>query len=140
MAFSFSKLIKSTAKVSAAHVIENIDYKEGTKFATDKSNNVYLDIEELGGFPFIKSVIIGELSVRIKRKGCTLSFKFKNDSMTLESDNTNIESNRIKNTDAFYTEIDFELNEEEADKIKNGGIESIAYNFNDKPYSFSILK
>ena len=118
MAFSFSKLIKPTPKVSAAQVIETIDYKEGTKFATDNSNIVYLDMEELGGFPFIKSVIIGDLSVRIKRNGCTITFKFKNESITLESDNTKIESNRIKNTEAFYTEIDFELNEDEADKIK----------------------
>ena len=140
MAFSFSKLIKPTPTVSASQVVENIDDKEGTKFATDHSNVVYLDMEELGGFPFIKSVIIGDLSVRIKRKGCTLTFLLKNDSITLESDNTKIESNQIKNTEAFYTEVDFELNEEEADKIKNGIVESITYNFNDKNHSFSVLK
>ena len=140
MAFSFSKLLKPKNAVSAAHVIENIDYKEGTKFATDNSNVVYLDIEELGGFPFIKSVIIGDFSTRIKRKGCTLTFNFKNESITLESDNTAIESNRIKNTNAFYTEIDFELDQEDSDKIKAGKIENITYNFNDKKHVFSLLK
>ena len=140
MAFSFSKLINKTPKVSAAHVVENVDYKGGTKFASDNSNILYLDIEELGGFPFIKSVIIGDLSVRIKRKGCTLTFMFKNESITLESDHTKIESNSIKNTDAFYTEIDFELDKNEADKIKIGGIESISFSFNDKNYPFSLLK
>lgn len=140
MAFSFSKLLKPKNAVSAAHVIENIDYKGGTKYATDNSNVVYLDIEKLGGFPFIKSVIIGDLSTRIKRKGCTLTFNFKNEAITLESDKTNIESNRIKNTNAFYTEVDFELNQEEADKIKAGKIENITYNFNEKIHAFSLLK
>jgi hypothetical protein len=136
----FSKLLKPKATVSAAHVIENIDYKGGTKYATDHSNVVYLDIEELGGFPFIKSVIIGDFSTRIKRKGCTLTFNFKDESITLESDNNTIESNRIKNTEAFYTEIDFELNPEEEGKIKSRSLENITYKFNGKAYPFSLVK
>jgi hypothetical protein len=77
MAFSFSNLFKPQKVQSVTEIISEIDFKGGTKYAENGSNTVYLDIEELGGFPFIKTIIIGDFSTKIKRTGCTLSFIFE---------------------------------------------------------------
>ncbi|WP_299526047.1 hypothetical protein [uncultured Lutibacter sp.] len=136
MAFSFSNILKPKKEKTPKEVLPKIEFKGGTIYAEDVTNNVYLDFEELGGFPFIKTIIIGDLSTKIKRTGCTLTFIFENDSLTLNSDNTDIESNKIKNTASYYTEIDFELNEEEAKKIKNEKVKEIQYNFKGKVHTY----
>ncbi|WP_111708611.1 hypothetical protein [Lutibacter citreus] len=132
MAFSISKLFKSkTPTIVNLETLDKLDFQGGTKYALNESNIAYVDIEELGGFPYLKTIIIGDTSVKIKRIGCTLSFNFnKNDILKLNSDNTDIESNKIKGTNIYYTEIDFELNESEADKIKTIKVETILFNLN----------
>ena len=57
----------------------------------------------------------------------------------LSSDNTYVASNQIKNTMAHYTEIDFELTEEETVKIKNERVLEIQYNFKDKILAFNPI-
>jgi len=139
MAFSFSNLLKSKKAETPSEKIPKIEFEGGTKYAEDEANNIYLDFEELGGFPFIKTIIIGSVSTKIKRTGCTLTFIFENDSLTLNSDNTDIESNKIKNTSAYYTEIDFELNDDEADKIKREKVTKISYIFKGKTYTYKTV-
>lgn len=138
MAFSFSKIFKPKETiVLSADTIEKFDLKVGTKFAKNETNIVYLDIEELGGFPYLKTIIIGDTKVKIKRTGCTVSFIFKNDEITLTSDSTHLESNSLKNTPAFFTEIDFELNEQEAKKIQSKQVIEVKYDFNN---AISVFK
>jgi hypothetical protein len=139
MAFSFLNLLKPKSTLDISEIISEIDFKDGTKYGENSSNTVYLDIEELGGFPFIKTIIIGDFSTKIKRTGCTLTFVFDKDSLVLGSDNTDVESNQIKNTIAYYTEIDFELTEEEAVKIQNEQVREIQYTFKDKILAFTPI-
>jgi len=139
MAFSLSNLLKSKKVKAPSEKIPKIEFNGGTKYAEDTNNDVYLDFEELGGFPFIKTIIIGDLSKKIKRTGCTLTFIFKKDTLTLNSDNTDIESNRIKNTASSYTEIDFELNDDEAKKIKTEKVTEINYTFKGKSYTYKVI-
>ncbi len=139
MAFSFSKLFKPQNVQSTSEFISEIDFKGGTKYGENSDNTMYLDIEELGGFPFIKTTIIGDFSTKIKRTGCTMTFVFKNDSLVLSSDHTDIESNQIKNTPINYTEIDFELTEAESVKIKNEKVLEILYTFKDQILAFNPI-
>ena len=139
MSFSFSTIFKSKKNKTPSKEISKIEFKGGTKFAKDNTNDVYLDIEELGGFPFVKTVIIGDFSTKIKRVGCTLSFIFKNESIILNSDNTDLESNKIKDTSIYYTEIDFELSDEKAEKIKTEKVLEIQYTFKKKTYNFKTI-
>jgi len=140
MAFSFLNLLKPNKNtISIPEIISKIDFKGGTKYAENRSNAVYLDIEELGGFPFIKTIIIGDFSTKIKRTGCTLAFIFENDSLVLSSDNNDVESNQIKNTPVYYTEIDFELTEEESAKISSEQVQEIQYTFKDKMLAFNPI-
>ena len=136
----FSIFKKSVRKEpNYAEQLAHIDFKGGTKYAKNETNNVYLDIEELGGFPYIKTVIIGDFSVKIKRLGCTITFKFGKDSLTLSSDNTTIESNQIQKSSISYTEIDFELNDDEVEKIKTQKVNSISYTFKNKTITFKPI-
>jgi hypothetical protein len=140
MAFSISKLFNKPKDLPATFdVIDKIDFKGGTKYAKNETNVVYADIEELGGFPYLKTVIIGETSVKIKRTGCTIAFQFNNEVIKLNSDNTNIESNKIKSTNVFYTEIDFELDESEAKKIKTSKVKALEYDFQNKIVPFKPI-
>lgn len=138
MAFSFSNIFKAKeTTVLSSDEIEKFDFKGGTKFAKNQTNIVFADIEELGGFPYLKTIIIGDTKVNIKRTGCTVSFIFSNEEITLTSDNTHLESNKIKNTNAFFTEIDFELNENEAKKIQSKKVIDVKYDFKN---TISIFK
>ena len=142
MAFSFSNLFKSSKENSTQETlagIPRIAYKGGTKYASNETCDVYVDFEELGGFPYIKTVIIGDLNTKVKRVGSTLTFQFKNDAVTIHSDNTTIESNKIKNTPFFVTEIDFEISANEAAKIKNNTVQRIEFTFKNDSYSFKKI-
>jgi hypothetical protein len=129
MAFSLSKIFKPKPVVNSAELLNQIDYREGTKFAENDIAKVYLDIEELGGFPYLKTVIFGITEINIKRTGCTITFIFENDEITLTSDNTTIESNQIQKSGVYLTPVDFELNEDEAKKIKTKKVVELVYKF-----------
>jgi hypothetical protein len=133
MPFSLSNLFKSKKNETTFEALHKIDFKGGTKYAENATNTVYLDVEELGGFPFIKTIIIGELSINIKRIGCTLTFFFDNqNTLLLHSDNTTIESSKIKNTPLSYTEIDFEIQDTELKQLKSEKVLEIQYQLNKK--------
>jgi hypothetical protein len=130
MGFSLSKLFKPKTIIDASELLAQIDYKEGTIFGENSTNKIYIDIEELGGFPYLKTVVFGVKDIRIKKNGSTITFIFKNEEITLQSDNTQIESNQIHKSGVFYTPIDFELDENEAKKIKSNKIIEVKYTFN----------
>ena len=139
MAFSFSKLLSNKKEKVTLKQLPELKLTGVTKYAKNDLNDVYLDFEELGGFPFIKTIIVGEISVAYKRVGCQLTFFFKDEQITLNSDNTAVESSQIKNTDVFYTQIDFELTEEELAKIKKRKIKEIEFSFKKSKETFQVL-
>ena len=138
MAFSFANIFKPKSVPNTADILNAIKYKGGTKLASNETNHMYMDIEELGGLPYLKTVIIGETSVKIKRTGCTITFNFKKDSITLNSDDTNIASNQIKKTQVFYTEIDFELDDADARRLKKDKIKKVLYTFKNQTVVFAV--
>ncbi len=139
MAFSISNLLKSKKETVSETPIQKLEFKGGTKYAENETSDVYLDFEELGGFPYIKTIIIGTNSLNIKRVGCTLTFHFKEDSLTINSDNTDIESNKIKNTPFYITPVDFEITTEEASIITRNKINGITFTFKNNTYDFNTI-
>lgn len=129
MAFSFSKIFNSKPVINASEILNQIDYKDGTKFAEGEASKIYIDIEELGGFPYLKTVLFGINNINIKRTGCTITFVLKNEEITLTSDNTTVESNEINKSGVYYTPIDFELDENEAKKIQSNKVIEVKYTF-----------
>lgn len=129
MAFSLSKLFKPKPAIDPTELLDQIDYKEGTKYATCATHILYADVEELGGFPFFKTVLFGVSDINIKRVGCTISFIFKSETLTLTSDNTTIESNQIQRSGIYFTPVDFELTEDEAKKIQSNKVIEIEFKY-----------
>lgn len=136
MAFSLSNIFKPKQLINPIELLSQIDYKEGTKFAENKNAKIYLDIEELGGFPYLKTIVFGVNDIKIKRTGCTITFIFKNDEITLTSDNTTVESVEVNKSGVYYTPIDFELDENEAKKIQSEKIIEVFYTFKKDILSF----
>jgi hypothetical protein len=136
MAFSLSNIFKPKVTIDPSLVLNQIDYKEGTKFAETNTHKVYIDIEELGGFPYLKTVIFGVGGIKIKRVGCSISFVFKDEKITLASDNTDIESQELGKTGIFHTPIDFELEESDVEKIKQNKVLEVIYTFKKNTLSF----
>lgn len=132
MAFSLSKIFKSKPITNASELLNQIDYKEGTKYAENETAKVYLDIEELGGFPYLKTMLFGVDDINVKRVGCSITFIFKDEELTLNSDNTTIESNHINKSGLFYTPVDFELDESEAKKIQSKKVTDLKFTFKNK--------
>lgn len=139
MGFSFSNFLKSKKEPISNQPIQKINFEGGTKYAENETSDVYLDFEELGGFPFIKTILIGDFPIKVKRNGCTLTFLFENETLTIHSDNTNIESNSIKNSPFYISEIDFEIDENQATKIKNNPVLRIEYAIKNETYSFKTV-
>lgn len=127
----FNKLFNKKEKqvLNTSEIVKQIDYKEGTLFAQNHTNKVYMDIEELGGFPYLKTVVIGDTKANIKRKGCSVSFLVENEEILLNSDNTTIESNEINNSGVYFTPIDFELDEQQAKKIQSKKVSEVKFTF-----------
>ncbi|MDP3313508.1 hypothetical protein [Lutibacter sp.] len=136
MSFSFSNFFKSDKPKPSEVNIPKIEFGGGTKYASNNENDMYLDFEELGGFPFIKTIIIGRFNTATKRTGCELSFILKNEILKLQSDKNDIESTEIKNSKVYFTEIDFELNDEDLKKINNNLVNEIVYTFKNKKIHF----
>ncbi|MDV7187364.1 hypothetical protein R3X25_08740 [Lutibacter sp. TH_r2] len=137
----FNKLFNKKNKevVNTSDIIKDIDYKEGTLFAQNDTNKIYIDIEELGGFPYLKTVLIGDTKVNIKRKGCSISFILNNEEILLDSDNTTVESNQINKSGVHYTPIDFELDEEQAKKIQSHKVTEVKYTFKNTILTFKTV-
>lgn len=129
MGFSLSNLFKPKPTIDAFDVLSQIDFKEGTKYAECATHILYADVEELGGFPYLKTVLFGIHEINIKRKGCTISFIFKDHKLTLSSDNTTIESNQIQKTGVYYTPVDFELTEDESKELQANKVIEIEFNY-----------
>ncbi|SDX30628.1 hypothetical protein SAMN05444411_104168 [Lutibacter oricola] len=135
----FDKFFKPKPAPNAEEIIKEIDYKEGTLFAKNDTNKVYIDIEELGGFPYLKTVLIGDTKANIKKNGCTISFVLNNEEITLASDNTTVESNEINKSGVFYTPVDFELDESDAKKIVANNVTEVKYTLKNTVYAFKTV-
>ncbi|MFD1292528.1 hypothetical protein ACFQ5N_01660 [Lutibacter holmesii] len=129
MAFSLSKLFKPKPTVDASELLNQINYTEGTKFAECATHVLYADVEELGGFPYLKTTLFGIDEINIRRVGCSISYIFQNETLTFTSDNTTIESHQIQRSGIYFTPVDFELTDEEASKIKTNKLVEIEFKY-----------
>lgn len=139
MTLSFNKLFKAKKIEIPAEVFDQIEVPNATKYAENEHHKMYLDVEELGGFSYLKTAVVGPTKVNIKRLGCSITFVFKNEELTLMSDNTVVESNEIQNTGIHFTPIDFELEENEAKKITTEKVLDLKFTFKKDTLCFKPL-
>ncbi|WP_179018642.1 hypothetical protein [Winogradskyella forsetii] len=122
MAF-LSKLFGSETK-SEDTVEAIITDVENRPFGVSENNVLFAGLNELGGYFFFQTVIVGQLKVKCKT-GATLSFAGDDFELKLKSDMPEFESEGSDIKGRNVTKIDFQVEESEVKKLENATLKSI---------------
>jgi len=124
MGFSLSKLLSSNSSKTIDSVDSIIHDVENTPFGVSENNVLYAGLNELGGYYFFQSVIIGSFNIRTKQGaqlfliGNDFELQLNADMLELESETSNIKGRNI-------TKIDFEIDASEAQKLDSSSVNTI---------------
>lgn len=128
MAFSLSKLFgtttsesKSTSDDTVEAIITDVENKP---FGISENNVLFAGLNELGGYHFFQTVIVGQLSVKSKN-GAQLFFIGDDFKLKLKADMPEFESESSPIKGRNVTKIDFQIEESEVKKLENATLRSI---------------
>ena len=126
MGFSLSKLIGKNKNKFTDSVDAIIKDLENTPFGVSESNVLYAGLNELGGYYFFQTVIVGQLNIKTMTgaklilKGEDIALELKSDSLEFESDPSPVKSRNI-------TKIDFQIEEADIKTLQNSRITNIQF-------------
>lgn len=121
-------------------IINDID---NNPFAISEANVLYAGLNELGGYFFFQTVIVGTFHIKTK-KGIQLKVVGHDFELVLDSDMVELESDHSNVANRSISKIDFQIEEIDAAKIdrstikqliltsKNGGITFSMYELGDE--------
>ncbi|MBU2919840.1 hypothetical protein KO504_00670 [Winogradskyella psychrotolerans] len=126
MAFSLSKLFGSkTSNSMPRDTIEAIITDvENKPFGVSENNVLFAGLNELGGYFFFQTVIVGQLNVKSKN-GAQLVFSGDNFKLQLEADMPEFESESSDIKGRYVTKIDFQIEEHDVKKLEEATLKSI---------------
>lgn len=131
---------KASENVSIADTTEAIMKDiEHDAFAVSDSNVLYAGLNELGGYYFVQTVIVGTFKTKSK-KGAQLHIQGKELDLQLNSDSEEFESDHTDVKGRFITKIDFQIEEKEAAKIDREGVDTISMRCKNNVYDFKVIK
>ncbi|WP_405209142.1 hypothetical protein [Aquimarina sp. LLG6339-5] len=107
-----------------SHTEDIIIKVEGTRFATSQLNEIYMDVVELAGYYYVKTIVLGSFHIKTW-KGANLLIGGKDFELNLVSDMQEIESDFSNVSNRSITQIDFIIEKQDIDKIKPSKINSI---------------
>ncbi|GAB5564497.1 MAG: hypothetical protein Wins2KO_15600 [Winogradskyella sp.] len=139
MGFSFSKLLgrdKIASEDTIEAIIASVEHKP---YGISESNVLFSGMNELGGYLFYQTVIVGELSVKVKN-GATLTFKGENFELTLNSDSLEFESSSTETNGRNATNIDFQIEESDIKKLQNAKLKEIVLKVKKREILFTKYK
>jgi len=116
-------------------IIADIDM---VPFAISDSNVIYANITELGGYFFLKTVIVGTFNIKTK-KGGTLQLNGNSVNLELNSDMLEFESDHSNIPNRSITSIDFQLEEADISKIDKTQIDTLILKSKKTTIEFKIL-
>jgi hypothetical protein len=102
-------------------IVESI---EQIPFAIANENVCYAGLNELAGYLFFQTIIVGKLKTKTF-KGASLKIIGDDFELNLKSDMQELESNSSKIPNRYITPIDFIINESEAKKIDKSKIKTV---------------
>ena len=124
MAF-LSKLFGAAKSASHDTVEAIINDVENKPFAVSQHNVLFAGLNELGGYYFFQTVIVGQLSVKSKT-GATLTFSGDdNFKLELNSDMPEFESESSNIKGRYITKIDFQIEESDVKHLESATLRSI---------------
>ncbi|WP_299130527.1 hypothetical protein [uncultured Winogradskyella sp.] len=136
MGFSFSKLFgktESTPSDTIESIIEDVEHKP---YGVSESNVLFAGLNDLGGYFFFQTVIVGTLKVK-RKNGAKLTFKGKDFELVLSSDSLEFESNPTGNKNRYATNIDFQVEESDIKRLEKATLKEILLNVKGKEILFS---
>jgi len=141
MGFSFSKLFNKTA--SDANTSDTIDAiietVENTPYGVSDTNVLFAGLNELGGYYFFQTVIVGTLNVKSK-KGAQLSFKGDTFELILDSDIQEFESDHTDVKGRYVTKIDFQIEESDIENLQNTELRTVLIKVKNQKLEFKKYK
>lgn len=117
---------------------ENIKKAGIDKFATSDYGDLYLRVNELGGFLILETIMVSATNFKSK-KGSALIFIGANETLKLESDEHIIESEFSKAVKKSITKIDYNISVEEAENFKEEKYKEVRFEINGNEILFSVL-
>jgi len=126
MSFSLTKLFgKKTSEMQSGDTIEAIITDvENKPFGVANNNVLFAGLNELGGYFFFQTVIVGQLYVKSKN-GAQLFFIGDNFKLQLEADMPEFESEGSDMKGRSVTKIDFQIEESDIKNLENATLKSI---------------
>ena len=144
----FKKIDKVFSSVAAFNLMERTEVdiqieedikKAGIdKFATSDYGDLFLRVNELGGFLILETIIISATNFKSK-KGSALTFIKENEVLKLASDEYKIESDFSNAVKRSVTKIDYNISDEEAANFKAAKYEEVYFEINGNEIVFSVL-
>ncbi|MDB4226207.1 hypothetical protein N9798_01120 [Flavobacteriaceae bacterium] len=120
------------------HIEENIKSVGIAKFAVSDYGDLFLSINELGGFLMLETILVSSTNVKTK-KGSKLTFSAKDASLKFDSDEDRIESDFSSDANRYSTKIDYNISEEEAEVFKTKKYDSVLFEINGQEINFSVI-
>lgn len=117
---------------------ENIKTVGIDKFATSDYADLYLRVNELGGFLILETIIVSATNLKSK-KGSKLTFIKDKEVLKLESDENKIESDFSSQVKKSVTKIDYNISEDEAISFKEQIYKEVHFEINENKIVFSVL-
>lgn len=117
---------------------ENIKTVGIDKFATSDYADLYLRVNELGGFLILETIIVSATNLKSK-KGSRLTFIKDEEALKLDSDENKIESDFSSQVKKSVTKIDYNISEEEATSFKELIYDEVHFEINGNKIVFSVL-
>lgn len=108
------------------------------KFATSKYGDLYLRVNELGGFLILETIIVSATDLKSK-KGSSLTFSNENGTLKLASDENKIESDFSNAVKKSVTKIDYNITTEEAEYFKEPTYNEVRFKINGNEILFSVI-
>jgi len=144
----FKKIDKVFLSSSSFHLLErnevdlqieeNIKSVGIAKYATSEYGDVYISINELGGFLMLETILVSATNVKTK-KGSKLTFSAKDATLKFDSDENRIESDFSSDANRYSTKIDYNISEEEAEVFKTTKYHSVLFEINGQEINFSAI-
>nr|WP_321223040.1 hypothetical protein [uncultured Psychroserpens sp.] len=130
------KRIKEDA-VDDNYIETILAHSENEPLGISNQNVIYAGYNELGGYYYFQTYIIGTLKMKIKT-GAKLLIEGQNYTLDLKSDMDEIESDQIDDfIKGYVTRIDFEIEKEAVENIKRSTIKQLVLTYKKEKIVFT---
>ncbi|WAC01973.1 hypothetical protein N7U66_19390 [Lacinutrix neustonica] len=121
-----------------ANYIETIiNESDDEPFGVSERNIIYVGYNELGGYYFLQTLIVGAFKIKTKA-GASLLIEGQDYTFDLDVDMPEFESEAATSFKGFVTKIDFEIDQATVEKIKKSTIDQLTLTVKNHKIIFSV--